>query len=466
MWKVLFILIVVQLSCCIEFTESLATTTATATATATATKSNVLSQKKVVVIGGGPVGLYFAALLLHKDPTVNIEILEKEKQTRSINAFGLGIGTRMQHRLSDVPGLKEKLLESTVDLPSLNIPMISRDDLSEQMKVFLEEQQYPNCQLNYGTACDSVDFDNKQITTQDGTIIEYDLLVAADGVNSKIRQQLVTEHGFHEERYLQDSSWKALTLPAQPETEAGSFKPLQHPSLITGRVLPKAPDGHTLLLLWNGIHKENPTGIDSVEDFRTMITDAMQDKNRKVNIVRKIAGFGKSDDINKDRKVVFDDAALGDCFEARPGRVHYLRTSHYHYDDSVALIGDSAHSFNSLLGQGCATGLESTHTLVESLLLDNNNNNTTMKEALARYTDCASVEAHAITDLSLLSYAINGGKRMSLKSFPLLILNMLRGKSMIQRLSDVTVPYSQIAKENALLLQVCQREFEKKRIPY
>jgi len=349
--------------------------------------------------------------------------------------------------------------------------MISRDDLSEQMKVFLEEQQHPNCQLKYGTSCDSVDFDKKQITTQDGTIIEYDLLVAADGVNSKIRQQLVTEHDFHEERYLQDASWKALSLPAQPDTEAGSFKPLQHPSLTTGRVLPKAPDGHTLLLLWNGIHEENPTGIDSVEDFRTMITDAMQDKNRKVNLVRKVAGFGKSDDINKDRTVVFDDAALQDCFESRPGRVHYLRTSHYHYDDSVALIGDSAHSFNSLLGQGCATGLESTHTLVESLLSSdvlnkNNNNTTTMKEALARYTDCASVDAHAITELSLLSYAISGGKRMSLKSFPLLIMNMIRGKSMIKRLSDVTVPYSQIAKENALLLKVCRREFEKKRINY
>ena len=45
---------------------------------------------------------------------MNIEILEKEKEARSMNAFGLGIGTRMQHRLSDVPGLKEKLLESTV----------------------------------------------------------------------------------------------------------------------------------------------------------------------------------------------------------------------------------------------------------------------------------------------------------------------------------------------------------------
>jgi len=446
----------ILLSCCIGFTESIATTTTTTT-----TKTNVLSQKKVVVVGGGPVGLYFAALMLHKDPTVNIEILEKQRSTRSINAFGLGIGTRMQHRLSDVPGLKEKLFESTVDLPSLGIPMISRDDLSEQMKIFLEERQ-PSCQMKYGTSCEFVDFEKKQITTNDGSILEYDLLIAADGVNSKIRQQLVTNHGLQEERYLQDVSWKALSLPKQPETEAGSFKPLQHPSLTSGRVLPKAPEGHTLLLLWNGIRNNNPAGIETTDDFKAMITDAMQDKNRKVNIVRKIAGFGISDDIKKDRKVLFNDVALKDCFDSRPGRVQYLRTSQYHYEDSVALIGDSAHSFNSLLGQGCATGLESTHTLVESLLV----HNTTLKGALESYTKCASVDAYAITELSLLSYALSGGKRMSLKSFPLLILNMIRGRSMIKRLNDVTVPYSQIAKENAMLLKVCRREFEKKRINY
>jgi len=223
--------------------------------------------------------------------------------------------------------------------------------------------------MKYGTSCEIVDFEKKQITTNDGSILEYDLLIAADGVNSKIRQQLVTNHGLQEERYLQDVSWKALSLPKQPETEAGSFKPLQHPSLTSGRVLPKAPEGHTLLLLWNGIRNNNPAGIETTDDFKAMITDAMQDKNRKVNIVRKIAGFGISDDIKKDRKVIFNDVALKDCFDSRPGRVQYLRTSQYHYEDSVALIGDSAHSFNSLLGQGCATGLESTHTLVESLLV-------------------------------------------------------------------------------------------------
>ena len=63
--------------------------------------TSVLSNKRVVVVGGGPVGLYFAALLLQSDPTVRIEIIEKQISNPAVsNAFGLGVGTRMQQRAS------------------------------------------------------------------------------------------------------------------------------------------------------------------------------------------------------------------------------------------------------------------------------------------------------------------------------------------------------------------------------
>ena len=67
--------------------------------------------------------------------------------------------------------------------------------------------------------------------------------------------------------------------------------------------------------------------------------------------------------------VSFEQVVL-DFISKRAGRTHHFKINQYHYQDSVALIGDSAHVMNSLLGQEYAAGLESTHTLVECLVVE------------------------------------------------------------------------------------------------
>jgi len=429
-------------------------------------KSNgsVVSGKRVVVVGAGPVGLYFAALMSQKDPNVTIELLDK-RAAASTNAFGLGVGHRMQNRLKDVPGLYDQAISISAEVESLGIPLVSRDDLTQQMSNFVLDH-FKNCRLTLGEECVSVDFDAKTLTTSSGRIVEYDLLLGADGVNSKIREQVVKEAGdsIKEQHYLEDARWKALKLPKQPDIEGGSFKPLQHPSIAGGRVLPKAPEGHILLLFWKDAHGggDNPNGVDTIEDLKQMIVEAMQDKkSRFPNPLRKLMGLEQGDSVKKDRKVVFDEAALEEFISSRSGRAHHLQIDQYHYKDSVGLIGDSAHAFNSLLGQGCATGLESTHTLVESLMTS-----TTLENALSNYTEEARKEAHAMTELSLVNYAINGGVHWtSVRGLPLILWNMIRGKGLLKRIVDINVPYSAIAKENSRLLRMCRRRFEKLRKP-
>jgi len=428
----------------------------------------LVSGKKVVVVGGGPVGLYFAALLSLKDPTVQIEILEK-RTGKSVNAFGMGVGHRMQNRLNDIPGLYEQAVEISATVQSLNIPLVDRGDLTRQMSSFVLDKFGTNCRLTYGEECDLVDFEKKSITTSSGRTIKYDLLLAADGVNSEIRQKLVEKEPetFQEQHFLENAHWKALSLPKQPDVEVGSFKPLRHPSIAGGRVLPKAPEGHILLLFWRDEHGfDNPTGIDTTEDLKQMITDAMQDKNtRGINPLRKLLGFEQGDSRKSDRDVVFDEAALEAFMSQRAGRSHHLKINQYHYQDSVALIGDSAHAMNSLLGQGCATGLESTRTLVKCLVGEEETTTTTMEEALSKYTQLATKEAHAMTELSLINYATKGPLTM-LKALPLILLNMLRGRGLLKRIVDISVPFSQIAKENKRLLKLCRRRFEKERRPF
>lgn len=122
---------------------------------------------------------------------------------------------------------------------------------------------------------------------------------------------------------------------------------------------------------------------------------------------------------------------------------------------------------NSLLGQGCATGLESTHTLVECLLLGGGGRGvggeektTTMEEALSKYTELATKEAHAMTELSLINYATKGPWTI-MRALPLILFNMIRGRGLLKRLVDIHVPFcSQIANENKRLLKLCRENLK------
>jgi len=451
-------------------------------------RTSVLSNKKVVVVGGGPVGLYFAALLLESDPTVRIEILEKQKRltprssifgkTESVtNAFGLGVGDRMQNRLKDIPGLYEKSVSVSSIVGGLNIPLVSRDDLVTNMRIFLQDRctqhkiSNNNCKVNLGEGCASVDLRRKKVTTDKGRIIPYDLLLGADGVNSKIRQFLMDQTddaALEEEHFTLNAYWKALQLPKQPDIVASSFRRIQNPAISGGRFLPRAPEGHFVLLYWKRKSHEpttdNPTGIRTTEDWKQLLNDAIQDKEVSRFSIRKMIGYDAGDSSKIDREIVFDERALADFVNTPAKLTHHLKLGRYHYQKgSVALIGDSAHSFNSLLGQGCATGLESTHTLVKCLL----ESDTTLDDALLKYTELATIESHAMTEVSLIVYAIRGGwNTVTFKVVPLILWNMLRGKGLLKQIRDIHVPFSTIARENSRVLAICRKEFEKERMPF
>lgn len=427
-------------------------------------RATVLTDKQIVVVGGGPVGLYFSALLLHKDPTVKIRILEKSRRNSgSINAFGLGVSHRMQNRLSDVPGLKEKATSVSAMVESLGIPLVSRNDLCENMASFLEENYRDcACQIDFGESCKRVDFENRKITTSSGELISYDLLIAADGVNSPIRQQLSAEKGLCEEHYIEASNWKTLKMPKQPDLDPGSFKPLQHPSLVGGRVLPRAPEGHMLLLVWDGeTGSDNPKGVETDEDLKQMVTEALQDKKSKFSALRKLMGFQVGDSVLKNRTVIFDEEAVQEFVQTRSGRSHHLKVESFHFQDSVALLGDSAHAMNSLLGQGCACGLEGAHVLVDALL-----NCTSMENALSTYSSEAIPEAHALTELSLISYVLRAGIWTKLVAVPMILFQTVTGKGLIKQIKDVNVPFQQILVENRFVLKLGRRAFKKSRMPF
>jgi 2-polyprenyl-6-methoxyphenol hydroxylase-like FAD-dependent oxidoreductase len=431
-----------------------------------ALSSSLISNKDVCIVGAGPVGLYFASLLLQQDPTVRVKILEKApRQGKTINAFGIGLGQRLLRCLDDVPGLKDRVASVGARVNSIDLLIASRVDICNQMVSFLQETYNDGrCTIDFEEGCRDVSFGERIITTTKNRQLKYDLLIAADGINSLIRRKLVDEKGLKEEHYVDTSNWKALRLPPQTDLEAGSFKPVSHPAFRGGRVIPRYPEGHILLMFWkSGV--DNPGGATNAEQLKDIITASLQDKKQKFEFFRTSLGIVRDNEIMRERKLIYDEQALEEFLVTRPFRSHYMKLDRYH-EDSVALLGDAAHGMGTLLGQGCACGLESARTLSKCLLVDSTSGTSTdINSALEEYSKMAIPEAHAITDLNLVGAILRGGPFAKLLALPLSLWQALRGKMLFKRVGD-NVPCQTILKENRLMAALAKSLWKKDWIPH
>ena len=94
-------------------------------------QATLLSGKQVCVVGAGPVDLFQAISLLHRDPSIQISIWERGKERpNTINAFGIGINDRMKQSLRTVPNLLEVVQSKGAG------GLISRTDLTGQLLSF------------------------------------------------------------------------------------------------------------------------------------------------------------------------------------------------------------------------------------------------------------------------------------------------------------------------------------------
>lgn len=274
----------------------------------------------------------------------------------------------------------------------------------------------------------------------------------------------MSERGVREEHYLHQNIWKALALPAQPATiDAGSFKPLVDERLVGGRVIPRYPEGHILLMFWKGSDGDNPPGVNTVDDLKDLVTSALAEKEGS-DLFRRTVGIYKDTEQVEDRDgggIAFDEAALREFLAARPGRSHHTKLDRYHDGPaSAALVGDAAHGMYTTLGQGLACALEGSRILIRCLTEE-----TDLGRALERYSGLAVPEGHAASDLNLIGHAMAGGPLLKAVALPITLLQSLRGKMVFKRVND-DVSYSQILKENRLLVALSKRRWKKERLPF
>ncbi|QUG43165.1 FAD-dependent monooxygenase [Psychrobacillus sp. INOP01] len=180
---------------------------------------------KIAIIGGGIGGLC-AAVTLQKQG-FSVQVFEANPTFLPVGA-GIGIGSNALQALMEI-GVGEDVFANghvlhtqvfqdefgktlnTIDFTVLkklygqeNIT-IHRADLHRTLLEALE----PNT-LHFNKKCISVDQSDTQVTVhfEDGTTVTADLLIAADGIHSSIRQQLVPDSL---PKYAGYTCWRGIT---------------------------------------------------------------------------------------------------------------------------------------------------------------------------------------------------------------------------------------------------------------
>ena len=158
---------------------------------------------KILIVGGGPSGLYFGILMKRADPTHEVRVVERN---RADDTFGFGV-VFSDATIAEVEGADADTYRSVTD------HFVHWDDIDvhyrgevirstghgfsgmSRQKLLTELQQQAaalGIELLFETEFTGVDAD---------TAAQYDLIVGADGVNSTVREQMA-------DRFEPTSDWR------------------------------------------------------------------------------------------------------------------------------------------------------------------------------------------------------------------------------------------------------------------
>lgn len=359
-----------------------------------------MEQKKISIVGGGPVGSLLAIYLSHKSHKV--EIFEKRPDLRTVkNTEGRSINLALSHRglraLEEI-GLKDEIRRISIPMKgrmihhengSLHfqaygendqyINSISRNELN---KMLIEKAEKAGVKFNFNFHCDSINLETAKIEfSNEGKNISVhsDIVFGADGAFSEVRNSFKNHSGFNYQQEFLSHGYKELHIPAGKgaghlmEKHALHIWPREQFMLIA---LPNI-DGSftaTLFLPFKGENSfEKLTTEKELElFFRNLFPDA----------------FTLMPELKKD-------------FFAMPPS--YLVTVHCYpwiYKDRIALIGDAAHAITPFYGQGMNAGFEDCRILNQII----NRKNNDWANIFIEYQSERKENADAIAQLALQNF--------------------------------------------------------------
>ncbi len=148
-----------------------------------------MSPMRIVCAGGGPAGLYFAIQMKRRDPSHQITVIERN---RPYDTFGWGVvfsDETVRNLEGADPETKQEILESFAHWDDIDIHFKGRVITSGGHGFCGIERKHLLNILQYRAAALGVELVFEREVDDIGALSDSDLIVAADGINSRIRTQ-------------------------------------------------------------------------------------------------------------------------------------------------------------------------------------------------------------------------------------------------------------------------------------
>ncbi|ACK64894.1 Kynurenine 3-monooxygenase [Rippkaea orientalis PCC 8801] len=413
--------------------------------------------KKVVIIGAGPAGLLLAHYLLSRGK-YQIEIYESRRlqditEITAYRTFPLSLQERGRKAIRMIPGLEEAIIANSIFCRGTliyrkrgkprnikrNNPILTIDR-NRLVAIFYQKllDNYSSEQLKIHFGCEAIQIDSPahiitlQPQTGDSFTVNYDILIGADGANSRVRNYLNAQRGLQcHQQYVPDS-YKSLCLNRlNSELGIALESDLIHTSNMgnnTRILLVPQPDNQLKgVILF-------PADQNPFEDLLTS-SQVLDFFEQNFPIFAPL--------LSKEQAEIL--------LKSPVGRPITIRCDRFHDNHAILLIGDAAHAVSPSMGQGCNSSLQD--VLILNHLLDQYDDN--WQKVLPEFSKQRIFDAHAVQELSDYCFP-RKGKLLIAEFFFRLVLGRLLNKYfpdffkpfVVDLVFDTDIPYSQILSQN------------------